>query len=1095
MDSYNNNDLNELSMIGQRSIIDELEDDVVNNTARISVLEGEVVRNFGDEEINGDKTFNNEIYYKGQTLDEKFHPAGTYVDTTTTQTIGGEKTFTDNVVIENSVGNSSQLKITNKFDSLNSVHHSDIILSARGSLTSDNGFYMRTDRYAYGDFKIGRYKGADATAFKSPTITIDVDNNDLDVGRTIIHGGATINNGLTLNGLLTLNGDLSSVQSYRDTQFVNNTWSATGLVTCGIKTSSSSVEIDSDGIEIKTSSSDVTTFVNGDTEIMRVNGDGVGIGTVSPLSPLHVYQDNNAVGNTAGLTIEQDGTGDALVQFVLSGSRRWVMGIDNSDVDKFKISDDEDVGVNTKFTIVPTTGNVGIGTDSPDRKLDVNGTAIIRDALTVGGDVEIYKGFDGDALSIQELTAGVNFRTFNTTPTEWDVCSITGYIKSNSGTNSGYPGGMLFKTKPPSGGNPGGALVDRMVIDANGNVGIGTTNPQAKLDVTGNAQIQGNLFMRQLPPTDVDSPNQTILFDRIDENGYANIAEGLSLGDIKFRLNENSDYVVGSIPTFQDYSMIRGEVDADGAFLTGLLQGGLSFWTRNDGQTGTTGLQKRMSIRYNGNVGIGTDSPDRKLDVNGTIIAQQVFQEKTATIYGSAGNTNKRIQINNNSFINGTGNTRYWKVATLPVSSGLTKDFVELKVVGGFWVTQGLGSEAPELITIKCLFRNRNGFTYNYSIEGNFSASVRLSVRVRCYDRSGFTDVYIYMAQGYNLFKYDIDGLDCAIIKDPEPVDAVVDTLIFDSGDGSTYSTNHVINCLGVGGEDREFIISTAGAGNDIWLLPSGNVGIGTFLTREKLDVNGSIVSTYAYMGQYGDNPAQNYAQFSHTNFKDNTTSYAIIQSSTGDTFLNGANGRAIRFRINNLDRMMLNSSGNFGINNISPAEKLDVKGNIRITNGGETVSPPHFRLDTIPLITQVHSFIQTDVNKLDQYRYFTHAPNYDANTSNQVFGMKAVGNIVPYALVIGTDNDDENETLFNFQIKALTDNSNIANFANLTTATTTIRGTVSVTAQENDTVKGLFDNPKTIFDDQSWGLWLNTMYPSDGYIGEIVVKVYFYQV
>ena len=63
------------------------------------------------------------------------------------------------------------------------------------------------------------------------------------------------------------------------------------------------------------------------------------------------------------------------------------MGIDNSDVDKFKISDDEDVGVNTKFTIVPTTGNVGIGTDSPDRKLDVNGTAIIRDALTVNGDI------------------------------------------------------------------------------------------------------------------------------------------------------------------------------------------------------------------------------------------------------------------------------------------------------------------------------------------------------------------------------------------------------------------------------------------------------------------------------------------------------------------------------------------------------------------------------------------------------------------------------------------------------------------------------------------------------------------------------------
>jgi hypothetical protein len=279
--------------------------------------------------------------------------------------------------------------------------------------------------------------------------------------------------------------------------------------------------------------------------------------------------------------------------------------------------------------------------------------------------------------------------------------------------------------------------------------------------------------------------------------------------------------------------------------------------------------------------------------VSGSIIkTEDVLYEKAAIVYGSAGNTNKRIQLHNKSFINGTGNTGYWKVATLPVSTGSTKDFVELKVTGGLWVTQ---SGKPELITIKCLFRNRDGFSYNYSIEGNYSSSVRTTTRVRCFTNSGApipdptvpsaVDIYVYLTAGYTMFKYDIDGLDCDIFTNHIPTSSVSGTMIFDSGDASTYPANQTIDV-------------------------------------------GSIVTPNAYVGRYGTNPTQDYAQFSHTNFKVNTTAYAIIQSNNGDTYLNAANGRAIRFRINNLDKMMLNQNGYFGINTLSPEEKLDVNGN-----------------------------------------------------------------------------------------------------------------------------------------------------------------------
>ena len=68
---------------------------------------------------------------------------------------------------------------------------------------------------------------------------------------------------------------------------------------------------------------------------------GIGIGT-SPINLLHIKGDNSTTsqssGGAASITIEQDGTGDAALNFLLTATRRWIMGIDNSDSDKFKIS-------------------------------------------------------------------------------------------------------------------------------------------------------------------------------------------------------------------------------------------------------------------------------------------------------------------------------------------------------------------------------------------------------------------------------------------------------------------------------------------------------------------------------------------------------------------------------------------------------------------------------------------------------------------------------------------------------------------------------------------------------------------------------------
>jgi hypothetical protein len=167
---------------------------------------------------------------------------------------------------------------------------------------------------------------------------------------------------------------------------------------------------------------------------------------------------------------------------------------------------------------------------------------------------------------------------------------------------------------------------------------------------TTTVNVDGDLFMRSLPPTDTSSLNKTIYFDVIDDNGYANIPDATPLGRIKFRINENDDYIVGTVPTFQDYSMIQGEVDSTtGGALGGALQGALSFWTRSDGVTGTTGLQQRMTIRHNGNVGIGTNAPSVKLEVVGDVN----FYDKIVT----NGSTTTLTNTQNKLTANGTTTT------------------------------------------------------------------------------------------------------------------------------------------------------------------------------------------------------------------------------------------------------------------------------------------------------------------------------------------------------------------------------------------------------------------------------------------------------
>ena len=594
----------------------------------------------------------------------------------------------------------------------------------------------------------------------------------------------------------------------------------------------------------------------------------VGIGTTSPGYKLHI------AGGTPAMKLEG------------SQPRIWLTENDETDLNTLIRNNggnlqidtvaDNDSFIANRFTINHSNGNVGVATTSP------------TGPFTIGSDGGVYPYMTFDNSS-ETSADGTNLGAIFFKGKQPDGSFETGAAVRARGagdaasSNNNLPGEISFQTNP---GGTGG-LIERMTIDKDGNVGIGTTSPSQKLEVSGHLFVNGGqgIFKRN----STSGP----FYAEQEGSGPAGVFVGGNVG-IGTTTPERALHLKSSAPVIrlEDTdsglcSEIYGDTGAGDLITVADSTGGGTDPFISFRIGGSPSVNEKMRIKSNGNVGIGDLNPSKTLSVAGDAIITGDLTISGTTI--SVNTTNLEVAD---------------KTITVSDVTNPTNDTAN---------GAGIIVKAP---TDKTILYNKVNDSFDFNIGTNFDGNVGIGTAAPAYTldvagdinftgnltQNGTTFGSSVWAQsgsniGYTAGKVSIGTTATSRKLNVKSDDANIAFFEGSNLEGLVFvnNTNGRFDILGYSDSQSSYnpLVIRAGGPTNLWIGTDGRVGIGASSAAYTLDVAGDI------------------------NFTGNLTQNGTTFSSS----VWAQSGNDVNY-----------TAGNVGIGTSSAAYTLDVAGNINFT-------------------------------------------------------------------------------------------------------------------------------------------------------------------
>lgn len=421
-------------------------------------------------------------------------------------------------------------------------------------------------------------------------------------------GTTTSTEKLTVAGNIKISGSGNGLYFPDGTFLGSSAGAGSGLTSDGDLSFAADNDLDGNG--------KISLATNGTTHLTVLNNGNVGIGTTTPTEKLNVLGNILVTGGGNYMGVG-DGIHGAILdrRFNLDDGTYVVAAAPaigaNSNAWGFNSSTGYNFAINSANALsIPSNGNVGIGTSTPNQKLSVYGNINLTNSS--GADFGIRPGTDGD------ITGYITFRH--------------GRVQAfnDDGGDASFSGGSLYipaygstYSNELSSNGPGNNYIA-------GNLGIGTTTIPYKLTVDGTVGFNGNTSLLAVNANNGGS--QRLYFNGLGSTGNAQSGSiflqsygGLGGEALTLSVSQGGGFSIYSHELLLGAPVIRrngplniqstGVSSSDGLTLgNGYDQLAGNFVTFKNGNASAA-----MVIDYQGSVGIATTTPWKTLSVNGGV--------------------------------------------------------------------------------------------------------------------------------------------------------------------------------------------------------------------------------------------------------------------------------------------------------------------------------------------------------------------------------------------------------------------------------------------------------------------------------------------